>query len=33
MADELRFFRDLARMGKGEIIADTVSDFCQEGRR
>ena len=28
LADELRFFTDLARMGKGEIIAD----FCQEGR-
>lgn len=33
LADELKFFRDLARMGKGEIIADTISDFCQEGRR
>jgi len=33
LADELRFFTDVARMGKGEIIADTVSDFCQEGRR
>jgi hypothetical protein len=33
VADELRFFTDLARIGKGEIVADTVSDFCQEGRR
>lgn len=33
VADELRFFSDIARMGKGEIIADTISDFCQEGRR
>lgn len=33
LADELRFFSDVARMGKGEIIADTISDFCQEGRR
>jgi hypothetical protein len=33
IADELRFFTDVARMGKGEIIADTISDFCQEGRR
>lgn len=32
VADELRFFSDLARIGKGEIIADTISDFCQEGR-
>jgi len=33
MVDDLKFFRDLAKMGKGEIIADTISDFCQEGRR
>lgn len=33
LADELKFFTDLARMGKGEIIADTISNFCQEGRR
>jgi hypothetical protein len=33
LADDLKFFRDIAKMGKGEIIADTVSDFCQEGRR
>jgi len=33
MADELKFFSDLARIGKGEIIADTISDFCREGRR
>lgn len=33
LADELKFFTDVARMGKGEIIADTISDFCQEGRR
>ena len=32
LADELKFFADLAKMGKGEIIADTISDFCQEGR-
>lgn len=30
--DELRFFTDIARIGKGEIIADTIADFCQEGR-
>jgi hypothetical protein len=33
VADDLRFFTDLARMGKGEVIADTISDYCQEGRR
>lgn len=32
LADDLKFFSDLARMGKGEIIADTISDYCQEGR-
>ena len=33
LADELKFFSDIAKMGKGEVIADTISDFCQEGRR
>ncbi len=33
LADDMRFFTELAKMGKGEIIADTISDFCQEGRR
>ena len=33
VADELKFFSDIVKMGKGEIIADTISDFCQEGRR
>lgn len=33
LADDLKFFLDLAKMGKGEIIADTISSFCQEGRR
>ena len=33
LADDLKFFADLAKMGKGEVIADTISDFCQEGRR
>jgi hypothetical protein len=32
LADDLKFFLDLAKMGKGEIIADTISDYCQEGR-
>lgn len=30
VADDLRFFTDLARMGKGEVIAEAISDFCQE---
>ena len=33
IADDLKFFSDVAKLGKGEIIADTISDFCQEGRR
>ncbi len=33
LADELKFFSDIAKMGKGEVIANTISDFCQEGRR
>lgn len=30
--DELRMFTDVARMAKGEIIADTLDTFCREGR-
>lgn len=33
LMDELRFFTDMARLGKGEIIADLVTDFCRESRR
>ncbi len=33
VADELKFFTDIARMGKGEIIADTIDTYCREGRR
>lgn len=32
LADELRFFTDVARIGKGEIIADTIDSFCRESR-
>lgn len=32
IADDLKFFSDLAKMAKGEIIADTASSYCQEGR-
>ncbi len=33
LADELKFFTDTARLGKGEIIADTIGSFCRESRR
>jgi len=33
LAGDLKFFTDVAKMGKGEIIADTISDFCREGRQ
>ena len=33
LAEELHFFANLARMGKGEILADSISTFCNEGRR
>jgi hypothetical protein len=33
IADELKFFTDLARVGKGEIIADTIDTYCRESRR
>jgi hypothetical protein len=32
LADELKFFTDVARMGKGEIIADTIDSYCRESR-
>ena len=32
VADELKFFTDLARAAKGEIVADAVRQFSQEGR-
>jgi hypothetical protein len=33
IADDLRAFTEMAKMGKAQIIADTVRDFAQEGRR
>lgn len=33
LGDELRFFTDAARLGKGEVIADTIDSFCRESRR
>ncbi|HVF74604.1 MAG TPA: hypothetical protein VM938_06105 [Acidimicrobiales bacterium] len=32
VTDELKFFTDIARMAKGEIIADTIDTFCRESR-
>ncbi len=32
VADELRFFTDMARLGKGEVLADTIDTFCRESR-
>ena len=32
LADELQFFSDMARMGKGEIIADTLDAFSRDRR-
>ena len=32
LSDELKFFTDIAKMGKGEIIADTISLFRKESR-
>lgn len=32
LADELKFFTDIARLGKGEVIADLVDTFCRESR-
>ena len=33
LADELKFFTDTARLGKGEVIADAVSAYCRESQR
>jgi hypothetical protein len=33
LADDMRFFADMAKMGKGEIIADTIDTYCRESRR
>lgn len=32
LADELKFFTDMARLGKGEVLADTIDTFCRESR-
>jgi hypothetical protein len=33
LSSELLFFTDMARIGKGEIIADTIDAYCRESRR
>ena len=33
VAEELSFFVQVARVGKGEVLADTIASFCEEGRR
>lgn len=33
LRDELKFFTDICRLGKGEVIADTIDTFCRESRR
>jgi hypothetical protein len=32
VSDELRFFTDMARLGKGEIIANTIDAYCRESQ-
>jgi len=32
LGDELRFFTDIARIGKGEVIADAIDTYCRESR-
>jgi hypothetical protein len=32
LQDDCKFFSDMAKMGKGEILADSIADFCREGR-
>lgn len=32
LADDLRFLLDAARLAKGEMIADLMTTYCEEGR-
>lgn len=32
LAEEMRYFAELGRLGVGEIIADTIDSFCRESR-
>lgn len=32
LADDMRFFTDMAKLGMGEILADTSDTYCRESR-
>ena len=32
VADDLKFFLDTARLGKGEVIANLIDSYCRESR-
>lgn len=32
IADEMKVFSDIAKLGKAQVLADTVDDFGREGR-
>ena len=31
--DDLRFYMEVAKVGKGEVIADTIDSYCRESRQ
>ncbi len=33
VADELKIFSDLAKLGKADVISNTISSYCREARR
>jgi hypothetical protein len=33
VAADLQYFADMAKLGKGEVIADTIDSYCDESRR
>ena len=32
IAEDLKFFLDTAKLGKGEVLADSIDSFCRESR-
>ena len=32
IAEDLKFFLDTAKLGKGEVLADTIDFYCRESR-
>jgi hypothetical protein len=32
IVEDLKFFLDTAKLGKGEVIADTIDSYCRESR-